>query len=113
MNKTKISKLGRRGKIGLVILVAVMFIGIASAGLLTHYNTITVKANVKQSVLVDGKDVTEPINQPQPFNAIGGWTYYFKHNIENRAPIDATVFFDTDYVPDFNFDNASTDGTDT
>ncbi|GAH76694.1 unnamed protein product, partial [marine sediment metagenome] len=91
--KAKFSKIGRRGKIGLALLVTAMFIGVASAAVLTHYNTITVNATVKQSVVVDGKDITEPISQP--LNAIAGGTYCFPHWIKNRAPIDATVLFDT------------------
>jgi len=101
-----IKKIGRRGKMGLALLIAVMFIGVASAGLLTYYNTITVNANVEQSVLVDGKDVTEPINQD--LDAIGGGTYYFKHDIENRAPIDATVIFDTTYIPELDENDIGT-----
>jgi len=95
---TKISKkIGRRGKIGLAVLIAVMFIGVASAGFLTHYNTITVNTNVKQAVLVDGFDVNDPIEQE--LDATGGEIHCFGHDIKNNAPIDATVsfsfFFDT------------------
>ena len=41
MNKTKISKIGRRGKIVLATLIALMFIGIASA----EVKTVTVYQN--------------------------------------------------------------------
>jgi len=97
MNKTKIRNIGRRGKIGLAVLITFMFIGVASAALLDHYNTITVKANVKQAIVVDGKDITEPIEQV--LDAVGGWTYCFKHNIKNRASIEGTVNFGTSYDP--------------
>jgi len=106
MNKTKISKIGRRGKIVLATLIALMFIGIASAGLLDHYNTITVNATVKQSIVVDGKDITEPISDDLP-NAVGGGTYCFAHYIKNRAPIDGTVSFS---LPTVNGHGAGPDG---
>jgi len=53
--KGKIGKIGRRGKIVLTLLVAVMFIGIASAQLLTHYGEVKTTVNVEQSLRLDGK----------------------------------------------------------
>lgn len=105
--KTKFSrKLGRRGKIGLALLITAMFIGVASAALLDYYNTVTVNANVEQSVLIDGKDINDPINKD--FDAVGGGTYYFKHDIENNAPIEATVLFDTTYSPELTDEEITT-----
>jgi len=55
MKKTKImSKISRRGKIGLTVLVAVMFIGVASAAYLTNYGNITATVDVEQSIRLDG-----------------------------------------------------------
>lgn len=92
--KTKLSKkIGRRGKIGLAVLIAFMFIGVASAGILSHYNTITTTANVRQSILVDGKDVNTPVTDS--FDVTGGCTVCKSHWIKNNACIDGTVSLDT------------------
>lgn len=97
--KTKLlSKLGRRGKIGLVVLVAVMFIGVASAGLLTSYNTVTTTANVSQSVLLDGNDYTNPLTYE--FDVIGGDCKWTCHELENTGNVNAEIEFDTQYWPD-------------
>ena len=93
MKKTKISKIGRRGKIGLTVLVAVMFIGVASAGLLSYYGKVTTTANVSQSIFVDGNDYTTPVTDD--FAVTGGCTVCVDHKISNVACIDGTVSLDT------------------
>jgi len=90
MKKTKISKIiGRRGKIGLAVLVALMFIGVASAALLPYYGKITTTANVSQSVLIDGYDYTNPITNE--FDVIGGCSKCFEHTLENQGCSDAPI----------------------
>lgn len=97
--KTKIiNKLGRRGKIGLAVLIAFMFIGAASAGLLTYYGKVTTTANVSQSVLLDGNDYTTPVTNS--FSTIGGCCECFAHNLENRGCSDAEVDIVTTGTPD-------------
>jgi len=96
--KTKISKIGRRGKIGLTLLVAVMFIGIASATLLSNYNTMTTIANVEQSVLVDGEDYTVPLTNE--YDVIAGCCNSSCHLFENQACVNVPIDFDTQYLPD-------------
>ncbi len=55
MKHNKSKKIGRRGKIVLTVLVAVMFIGIASAQLLTYYGKVETTVSVKQSVRLDNR----------------------------------------------------------
>lgn len=98
MNKTKISKIGRRGKMGLTILVALMFIGIASAALLPHYNKVTTKVQVSQSVLLDGNDYTNPLTRE--FNATGGDCKSSCHWLNNTGNENAPIVFNTTYYPD-------------
>lgn len=49
--KTKISKIGRRGKIVLATFMAVMLIGVVSAGYLTYFNKVTTTMTAEQSVV--------------------------------------------------------------
>jgi len=92
--KTKISKkIGRRGKIGLAVLIAFMLVGIASSAYLDHYGKITTTVNVSQSILVDGNDVNTPVTDS--FDATGGDTVCRPHWIRNNACIDGTVLLST------------------
>ena len=95
MNKNRTKKIGRRGKIGLAILVAAMFISVASAGLLTHYNKVTTTATLSQSVFVDGKDYTDPITNE--YNVTAGDCKSSHHLFESRACVNAPIEFDTQY----------------
>jgi len=97
MNKTKISKIGRRGKIVLAVLVAVMFIGIASAAIIPHFGKITTTATVdKQAVELSADGSTwlsynDPITHTIP-DVVPGGTYCFKQWIRSNAaiPVNAT-----------------------
>ena len=89
MSKPKIRNLGRRGKTVLAVLIAVMFVSVASAALLPYYGKITTTANVSQSVLLDGKDWDDPITAN--LDATGGCCYCFDHDLENNARIEAVI----------------------
>jgi len=97
MYETKISKIGRRGKTMLVVLVALMFIGVASAGVLTYFGEITTTATVdKQAVELSADGINwnsydNPIEHTIP-DALPGGTYCFKQWIRDNAaiPVDAT-----------------------
>ena len=91
--KTKISKIGRRGKIVLTLLVAVMFIGIASAAILPYYNKVTTTAHASQSVLVDGKNHTVSITNE--YDIIAGCCKSSCHLLENQACVNAPIEFNT------------------
>jgi len=92
MSKTKVSKIGRRGKIMLTTLVALMFIGVATAQLLPHFGKVTTTVEANQTILVDGQqypdsgDITDVIPEDHP----GGETFCFLHWLENKGsvPID-------------------------
>lgn len=92
--KTKISKkIGRRGKIALTVLIATMFIGVASAGLLTYYGKIETTAEVSQAIVFDGKDDSTAITHA--LSTMGGCCECYKEKIKNRACIDGDVDFIT------------------
>ena len=83
--KTKISKkLGRRSKIGLAILITTMFIGVASAGLLTYFGKVETTMNVTQSVQIDGQNWDQPITHTLE-DAQAGCCYCFEHEITNNG----------------------------
>ena len=98
--KTKISKkIGRRGKIGLTVLIAAMFIGIATAGVLTYFGEIKTTANVDQAVVIgspgDWHNYDDPIEYT--IDAIGGDTFCYDQWIWNKASIPVDVIFDTSH----------------
>jgi len=99
MNKTKISKIGRRGKIGLTLLIAVMFIGVASAALIPHFGRVTTTATVSEQAVqisadgIDWLSYDEPIMHTIPHPSPGGETFCYEQWILNRAsiPVDVTL----------------------
>ena len=96
--KTKISKkIGRRGKIGLTVLIAAMFIGVATAGVLTYFGEIKTTANIEQAVVIgspgDWHNYDDPIEYT--IDAIGGDTFCYDQWIWNKASIPVDVTFDT------------------
>ena len=101
--KTKISKIGRRGKIVLTLLVAVMFIGIASAQLLPHFGKVTTTMTTEQSIVISddgetwkdwGDFITRNLNNGEPLVHCTDYTY--KLWIKNRACVPATPTFTDD-----------------
>jgi len=102
MNKPKIiNKLGRRGKIVLTLLVAVMFIGIASAALIPHFGRITTTATVSQQAVQISEDGINWLSYDNPIehiipDASPCETYCFGQWIRNNAPIPVDVTFTND-----------------
>lgn len=87
----------QRKKIVLVALALILCVGIVSAALLEYYGRIITTAIVKQSVLVDGQDYTDIIQDIIPVDVPGGETFCFKHTLTNLASVPATVNFETIY----------------
>ena len=91
--KTKISKIGRRGKIVLAILIAGMFIGVATAALMPHFGKLTTTATMSQAVLVDGKsmpesgDITESISGVT-CNTVLGNVHWLTNNADKKVIVD-------------------------
>jgi len=97
-------KISRRGiglskkmAIGIFVLMIAAAL-IASGALLSYYGKVTTTATVTQSVLLDGKDYSDPLTNN--FNAIGGCCKWSCHDLENKGCEDAPVSFDTSYSPD-------------
>ena len=84
----RIKILGR--DVPVILLTIIAITSLASAALLSYYGTIVGTAQVKQSVLVDGKNYTTSV-QDTIGEAIAGNSYTFKHYLTNRAEIGATV----------------------
>lgn len=82
----------------IAVLAIALLVGLVSAGLLSYYGRIVTTANIGQSVLLDGKDITGmPI--AETIEAFGGCRYCYKHTLNNRACEPERVVFDTTYSP--------------
>lgn len=98
MNKNIGKRLSRRGKTVLAVLIAVMFIGVASAALIPHFGVITTTATVdKQAVEIsadgiDWKSYNDPIEYTISDAAPSG-TYCFKQWIRSSASVPVDVTF--------------------
>ncbi|MBA7507035.1 hypothetical protein ES706_05751 [subsurface metagenome] len=93
--KTKVKVFGRSIPV-LAIVAIVASAGLVSAALLSYYGKITMTADVKQSVLVDGEDYTWELTDVISEAAPGGETFCFKHTLKNQASVPATVMLVTD-----------------
>ncbi len=98
--KAKFSKIGRRGKIVLAVLIAAMFIGVATAALLPHYGKITTTVDVEQSVTLDGKsmpasgEITDEINGVAG-DLILGDNHLLTNNADKKIVIDLDDYKET------------------
>jgi hypothetical protein len=70
-------------------LAIALLIGIASAALLDYYGRIQTTVSVGQSVLLDDKDVSQPISET--VSAYGGETVCKYHWLRNRASVPISV----------------------
>jgi len=78
-------------------LAVLLVMGLVSAAILTIYASMTVTANVEQSVVLDGvNSVSDNIAETY----IGGQTFCFDHELENRASVSAPIELTTSYSPD-------------
>jgi len=100
MNKTKISKIGRRGKTMLAVLIAVMFVSVATAALIPYFGQIKTTATVSSQAVQLGEEgipivwysYNDPITHTIP-DALPGETYCFKQWIRNSASVPVDVTF--------------------
>jgi hypothetical protein len=96
-NRTK--KIGRRGKILLATFIAIMLVGVASAGYLTYFGKVTTTMTVDQSVVIGDGTVWHNWNEPisrDLGNVVHCTDYTYKMWIWNRACVAADATF-TDY----------------
>ena len=89
----KIKSLLKRSPIAMVV-AGVLVAGIASAAVLVYYGKITGKANIEQSVVLDGgASVLEVIDEVD--GVAGNIVYGNNHWLENKAGVDAVVSLDS------------------
>lgn len=101
MNKTKISKIGRRGKTMLAVLIAAMFIGMASAALIPHFGQIKTTATVSEQAVQIGtftdtivwKSYNDAIEYTIPHSSPGGEPFWYCQWVRNSASIPVDVTF--------------------
>ena len=93
----KIKSLLKRSPIAMVV-AGVLVAGIASAAVLVYYGKITGKANIEQSVVLDGgASVLEVIDEVN--GVAGNIVYGNNHRLENNAGVDAMVSLDSTLCP--------------
>lgn len=83
-------------KIIALLIALVVLAGVASAGLLTYYGTITGTAtDVKQSIVIDGLSVSDVQQTYDIEEGMGGNKYTDTFTIKNRANISGYIAFGT------------------
>ncbi len=90
----KINIFGKQ--ISAIILGLTLMVALASAAVLTYFGMFTGTADVSQSVLVDGEDISAmPIEGAWNGSIIAGATTIEKHDLSNNAEVPVTVDFNT------------------
>lgn len=85
----KMNILGKQ--IPLTLILALLFVGGASAALLTYFGQITTTVNVEQGLTVDGHDYTDPIVSSADMTSIEEKNIITRHNFIDSADVDANV----------------------
>jgi len=85
-------------KAALSALVLIAMIATASAAILEYYGQIQTTVNVKQAVLLDGKDYTEmPITET--VNVAGGESFCRYHWLKSQTSVPVTLTIETNIEP--------------
>lgn len=84
-------------KIGIVAIAILMAVTLVGASVLTHYGEIKTAANVRQSIVFNGKEDNSAVEHT--LDIVGGCCECYKEVIKNRACIDGDVDFVTTYNP--------------
>ena len=87
-----------------VPLIAILLIGLlalgASAALLTYYGYVATTVTVKQAILLDGSDYTEPVIETLSGSVVAGTTICDLHYLENVGPKPSVIDWTSDATPD-------------
>ena len=84
-------------KIGMVAFAILLATTLVGASVISYYGEVKTTANVKQSIVFDGKEDNSAIEKT--LNIVGGCCQCYKEKIKNRACIDGDVDFVTTYNP--------------
>lgn len=105
MKKAKISKIGSRGKILLTVLVAIMFIGMASASVIPYFGQVKTTATVEQQAVeigngnpIEWHTFNNPIEYTIPHISPGGELFCYCQWVRNKASIPVDVTFNTNTI---------------
>jgi hypothetical protein len=91
----------QRKRFLLAILATTLLVGVASAAVISYFGQIQMTANVRQAVLLDGKDHTQmPLYEAS--NVAGGESFCRYHWLESQTNVPVVLYFYTDYWPEGN-----------
>jgi len=89
----------QRKKMLIAVLAIALLVGIVSAATIQYFGQIQMTANVRQAVLLDGKDYTQmPITETP--TVAGGEVLYRCHWLQSQTSVPVTVQFQTTYSPE-------------
>jgi hypothetical protein len=99
----------------IVGLAIALLIGVASAATISYFGQVQMTANVKQAVLLDGRDFSQPITET--VNVAGGDSFWRLHSLQSQTSVPVNLLLETSYSPPltdseiittYHFANAST-----
>jgi hypothetical protein len=105
----------QRKKMLITGLAIALLIGVVGAWTISYFGQIQMKANVKQAVLLDGRDFSQPITET--VNVTGGESFWRLHYLQSQTSVPVNLLLETSYSPSltdseiittYHFANAST-----
>jgi len=88
----------QRKKMLIAVLAIALLVGVVSAATISYFGQIQMTANVRQAILLDGKDYTTmPITEP--VDVAGGESFWRLHYLQSQTSVPVTLKLETSYSP--------------
>jgi hypothetical protein len=82
----------------IAVLAMVLLVGVVSAAVIQYFGQIQMTANVRQAILLDGKDYTTmPITET--VDVAGGESFWRLHYLQSQTSVPVTLKLETSYSP--------------
>ena len=88
----------QRKKMLIAVLAMALLVGVVSAATISYFGQIQMTANVRQAILLDGKDYTTmPITET--VDVAGGESFWRLHYLQSQTSVPVTLKLETSYSP--------------
>ena len=89
----------QRKKMLIAVLAIALLVGVVSAGVIQYFGQIQMTANVRQAILLDGRDYTTMPITETPVDVAGGESFCKPHWLTSQTSVPVELQFVTTYSP--------------
>jgi hypothetical protein len=83
----------------IAVLAMALLVGVVSAGVIQYFGQIQMTANVRQAILLDGRDYTTMPITETPVDVAGGESFWRLHYLQSQTSVPVTLKLETSYSP--------------